>query len=173
MIGEKTEKLLKLLKDKKFNKIKRTDQIKLITGAEVECLKLVSELKQNFSEKEVESLDVYASIKYKEINDILRKGKEIPKEYKTVINDINNALKKNILENDIVVFRGNSGNDVKDSAYKSTSVNLYSAYNFSVGNNSTINAYKIPKGTNYAFIGGGEYEVLLSQDIDLEKYKII
>jgi hypothetical protein len=171
-LSKNTDKMLKLLKEKKFSKLSRTQQIKIITGIEAECLKSMSELKQTFSDSEAESLDVYASVKYKEINKILREGITPPKSLQKIIKDIDNVFKKNTLEKDIIVFRGTSGIEKIDAAYKSTSVNLYSAYNFSLGENSTIDAYKIPKGTSFAFIGGGEYEVLLPPNIDLMKYKL-
>ena len=171
-LGNKTEELFNKLKNNKFVKMNRASQIKLISQSEIENLKTVAKLNQNFTDSEANSLDIYVSNEYKEINKILREGLKVPKKYEKILKDINNVFNKNKLEEDIIVFRGTEGIEEKDKAYKSTSINLYDAYNFSNTEKFTINAYKIPKGTSYAYIGGGEKELLLPPLFDLEKYKL-
>lgn len=167
----KTAELLIRLQEGRFTKLNREAQRRLVSASKKECLNTIKLLKQDFTDSQADSIDVYCSSEYEKINDGLRKG-HISSEYKAVVDDLNDILNKNVLNDDIVVYRGTRGVEKIDKAFKSVSINLYSAYNFSRTDDATINAYLIPKDTKYIYVGGGEYELILPPMIDLERYKI-
>lgn len=168
------------LQSGKFRKLNRIRQNKLIQQSEERAIEIQKKLTQNFSDDEIDALDIYASSSYQDINKYLRDDnykKEVTEGFiKTLddtIKDIDSSMKKNTLEEDLIVYRaiGNEKELKNDKAYKSTSIDPYKA-NIFKKEGGNIMSFKIPKGTNYAYIGGGEKELLLPRDFDLEKYEV-
>lgn len=152
-----------------YKKLSRASQQKMYDKVKKE-IGPVDNMPQNFTLKESDVLDVYASSKYQKINGELRSG-NMSAETKKIVSKIDAIMDKNVLKKDIIVYRGTNGSfSSKDKAYTSTSIDPTTANSFSGGGN--IHAYRIPKGTKCVFIGGGEKEMLLPRDFDLSKHKI-
>lgn len=133
-----------------------------------------SKLSQNFTPEEEDALNEYVSIKYKEINDQLRKG-EVDSKNQKIVDLITSSMENNKLKEDIIVHRGFDNSKKTQNSKKSftsTSLSKSTANNFSRGGEATLKSYKLPKGTPSAYIGGGEYELLLPPNFDLDKYEI-
>ena len=154
-----------------YQKLSRASKVKMIEKVKKE-LSTPSDLPQNFTSKEADYLDIYASSKYQKINGELRSGK-LSAETKKIVSRIDAIMDKNVLKKDIIVYRGTNGSysTTKDKAYTSTSVDVLTASNFARGE-AKLHAYRIPKGTKCVYIGGGEKELLLPRDFDLKKHKI-
>lgn len=170
------DKLFDLLKSDKFKKLDRKKQTSLILDSEQEAITKARTLTQNFSSEEVDDLDLYSSVAYQKINGYLRNPdkedyQKDKSEIDQVIKNIDSAISNNTLEEDLIAYRAlNNSKELKsDKAYQSTSLDPYTAYNFKRGEGD-IFAIKLPKGTNYAYIGGGEKELLLPRDMDLSQY---
>lgn len=128
------------------------------------------DLEQTKDSNEQNALDTYASSQYIKINAELRSGK-ISKKYEGTIAIIDKVMAENKLKHDMVLYRAVDPSAItkEDLAYKSTSVSPLTANNFKRGS-AELFRFKIPKGTNYAYIGGGEMEVLLPRDFQMKKY---
>jgi hypothetical protein len=167
------EKLYVALDSGKFKKQDRITQNKLINDCLAETSQIEKNLTQNFSEDEIDALDNYVSISYKDINGYLRK-ENVDKDEKLdkTIKLIDSAIKKNTLKEDLVIYRSLSGSGElkQDNAFQSASIDPYASYQF-MRDGGKIHKLIIPKGTNYAYIGGGEKEILLPRGLDLSKYK--
>jgi len=168
------------LSDKSFRKLDRAKQYKLISESEKKSKEKGNKLEQNFSDKEIEAMDIYASHSYRDINDYLRgdlkdedENSDYIKELKSTIADIDSIIDKHELKEDLVVYRGQdaSHGENDNKAYKSTSLDPYTAYNFARGDKPEIKQYIIPKGTKYAYMGGGEKEVIFGRDLDMGKFQ--
>jgi 8-oxo-dGTP pyrophosphatase MutT (NUDIX family) len=178
--GKNTDKLFKKLSEGKFKKLNRASQGKLIVASQKETIDKGTQLIQNFTENESDAMDIYASSMYQDINGYLRGiipenelHKDVLKSIKSVIVNIDSAINKNELSEDLVVYRGVDESKIesgKDNAYKSTSLEPYIAYSFARGEKPTIKRYIIPKGTKYAYMGGAEKEILFGRDFDINKY---
>ena len=128
----------------------------------------------HWTSKEEDSLADYTSSGYKKINTELRTGK-VSKKTEKVVRDMDNILSKNILQEDVIVYRGTNGSFDSDKAYISTSTSAYNAYGFAYmsGNKGArIEAYRIPKGTKAIWIGNGEKELILPRGFDLKKHRL-
>lgn len=169
--NEKEEQLFLLLKSNKFKTKSRNIQSKLIQQSENEVVSKANDLKQNFNSKEADALDTYVSFEYKKINPYLRFKSTGDSKLDKVISLIDSAIEKSKLTKDLIVYRSvdNLSDLNGDIAYKSTSLDPYKSNIFKKEGGS-IYRFKIPKGTNYAYIGGGEKELLLPRDFDLYKY---
>jgi len=165
------DKLHSLLDSGKFKSKNRVEQTKLIGDAQDHTRKVEKSLTQDFDDKEIDALDTYVSEKYKDINSYLRKGEKDNPELDKTISLIDSAISKNKLKEDIIVYRSLSGNQelVEDKAFQSTSIDPYTSNTFKT-KEGKIYKLKIPAGTNYAYIGGGEKEMLLPRDLDLTKF---
>lgn len=154
----------------KLNKLpNRAGQVKLIARVNKELNSLDHQLEKNYTDSEADALDNYVSINYQKINSELRTGKLSAKN-KKIVDTIDLVMEKNILKQDIIVFRAVDPAHIKFNAgFVSTSLSPMTANNFKRGN-ADIFKLKIPKGTNYAYIGGGEYELLLPRNLDVTKY---
>ncbi len=154
-----------------FNRLSRDSKSKMISKVQKATV-IPTDLPQNYTAKESDFLDTYASIKYQKINGELRSGK-LTTETKTSVSRIDALFDKNVLKKDVIVYRGTNGSFTgKDKAYTSTSVDVLTASNFARGD-AKIHAYRIPKGTKAIYIGGGEKELLLPRNFDINKYKIL
>ncbi len=153
-----------------FNRLSRNSKSQMIKKVQKGSV-IPGDLPQNFTAKESDFLDTYASSKYQKINGELRSGK-LSAETKKSVDRIDAIMDKNVLKKDVIVYRGTDGSFTgKDKAFTSTSVDVLTASNFARGN-AKIHAYRIPKGTKAVFIGGGEKELLLPRNFDINKYKI-
>ena len=153
-----------------YKKLSRASQEKMVSKVRKEFVDTEG-LPRNFSSKEGDFLDIYASSKYQKINGELRTGKLSP-DTKRVVGRIDAIMEKNVLKRDVIVYRGTNGSfSSKDKAYTSTSIDVLTANNFARGD-AKLHAYRIPKGTKCVYIGGGEKELLLPRDFDINKYKI-
>lgn len=167
-IPPNTAMLLSAVQSGKYAKMPRAAQSKLMAKINQEMAE-TSTLPQNFTSKEVNALDVYASVKYQTINGELRSGK-ISKSTQKIVDQLDGAMDKNVLTHDVIVYRGTDGATQTNKAYTSTTVSAHIANGFAKGSN--ISAYRIPKGTKCAYIGGGEKELLLPRGFDLNKHKL-
>ena len=154
------------------------------------------DLKTTLSNNEIASLEEYVGIHYKEINETLKYGK--PKEeneyyslfeIKRDINNIDNAISKNELVDDVVCYKGTTSKYYKNlNVGDSTTVPLYFSTTMKEGVTDkfirrNINDKKepillevrVPKGTNAIYMGDNfgsqnEYELLLDRNL---QYKVI
>lgn len=150
--------------------VNRAAQQKLWNKAEKEAMTPV--IGQNWTKSEENALSHYTSSGYITVNEELRSGKMSAKTKKTV-EAMDRVLSKNILKEDVIVYRGTSGKySGKDAAYTSTSTSVTNASAFARGKDATIRAYRIPKGTKAIWIGSGERELILPRNFDMEKYRI-
>lgn len=159
----------------KFKKLNREAQSKLIDKVSQESDNIANSLKSDFKadDNQINALDVYTSITYQSINSDLRKGQKLNMRFQNIVKNIDNVITDNILKQDLIVYRGTGKeDDFNSKGFSSTSIDPYSAYNFARGEDSVLKKYILPKGTNYAFIGGGEKELLLPRDFDLQKYEV-
>jgi len=166
-------KLFDALQSGKFKKMDRVKQGKLIDAAQSDTRDIESNLEQNFTDEEIDALDDYVSINYKKINGFLRdpENVKISKKDQETIDQIDSAIKKHKLKEDLVVYRSLSGTEglKEDKAFQSTSIDPYASYQFK-SDGGKIYKLTIPAGTNYAYLGGGEKELLLPRDLDLSKF---
>lgn len=125
----------------------------------------------NWTSKEEGSLVDYTGRGYLTINAELRSGK-VSKKTEKVVKDMDNILSKNILQEDVIVYRGTNASFDSDKAYISTSTSVNNARNFARGENARIEAYRIPKGTKAIWIGNGEKELILPRGFDLKKHRL-
>lgn len=129
----------------------------------------------NLTGEQVDAVTTYVSEKYKEINNHLRGL--VPTKDKSLLNTIghiNEAISKNTLKEDMIVYRSVSDDKhlKSDKAFQSVSIDPSVANNFSRIDGSKVYAFKIPAGTNYAYLGGSEKELVLNNKVDLSKYVI-
>jgi len=150
-------------------KLSREASVKLQKKMEKETVSN-SDIKGKFTASEEKAIDRYTSIEFKTINGELRSGKMSAKTKATVAK-MDEAMSKNVLKRDVIVYRGTDGSHGTDKAYTSTSTNPLTAGNFARGN-AKMQAYVIPKGTHVLAIGGGEGEIILSRGFNLGKHKI-
>lgn len=137
---------------------------------------------ENLSGDELNALIDYTGQDYVKINSSLRRGK-VPKKYNNTINSLNNAISKNVVPENMTVFRGMAstkkmdfgykvGSIVEDKGFVSTDMDVITASEFAFPDagysgkfkSRTIFEIKIPKGSNAGFINEatmGEQEVLL------------
>ena len=168
-IPSTTDKYLSAVQSGAYQKLSRASKAKMAEKVKKETMELSG--MQNFTEKEGDYLDIYASSKYQKINGELRSGK-VSAETKKIVSKIDKIMEKNVLKKDIIVYRGTDGSfSTKDKAYTSTSLDAVTANNFARGK-AKLQAYRIPKGTKCVYIGGGEKELLLPRGFDLNKHKI-
>jgi len=159
----------------KFKKLNRNSQIKVITKFEKQAEQVESALNlknnRNMTDNDMDALDMYASIEYKNINSYLRgQTNKVGKKTLSAISTINDIFKKNNLESETSVYRGLSGSDILNSlengksfvskAYTSTSINPYTANSFN-REDGFMMKINLKKGQPIAYIGGGEKEMLL------------
>lgn len=166
-LSTNTEKFIDAIQSGKYKKMSRSAQMKMIEKVKAENKAL--DLPMNFTSKEEAALSKYTSSGYLKINGELRSGK-LSAETRSTVKTIDSIMKKNVLKHDVIVFRGTDGSYTTDKAYQSTSTSAWSSYTFTKGNN--LHAYRIPKGTNAVYVGGGENELILPRGFDLNKYKI-
>lgn len=153
-----------------IRQVNRAAQQKLWDKAEKEAM--IPSIGQNWTRSEENALSHYTSSGYITVNEELRSGKMSAKTKKTV-EAMDRVLSKNILKEDVIVYRGTSGKySGKDAAYTSTSTSVTNASAFARGKDATIRAYRIPKGTKAIWIGSGERELILPRNFDMEKYRI-
>jgi hypothetical protein len=148
----------------------RKAQEKLMTSVEKEIKQKSSDLHIPKDSKDHDVLDTYASVQYKDINGQLRKGK-VSAKYQKIVDQIDQIITQNKLNKDLIVYRGVEESAIRssDKAFKSCSISPIVASNF-VRGGAKLFRFKIPKGINYSYIGGGEYEILFSRDLDLQKF---
>jgi hypothetical protein len=164
-------------------KLSRDSKAKLMAKFDKQAAKTEESLgltNRDMTDKEIDALDTYASIDYKNINSYLRgTTPKIDKKLMNVISNIDNVFKKNKLSDDTTVFRGLSGadllNDIQpgktftSKAYSSTSINPNTAHSFK-RNDGFAMKINLKKGQPIAYIGGGEKEMLLPANT---KFRII
>jgi len=125
--------------------------------------------------RELEALRSYKEEGFSRINTVARRGgksKEMP--------GIDSALKKNLLQEDVVVYRGinikpntMAGKTVTDMGYMSTSLDPSIAAGFAEST-GTILRIRIPAGTPTAYmermviLGKGESEMILGRGTKLK-----
>jgi hypothetical protein len=129
-------------------------------------------LKVTPDSKEQDILNIYVSKEYIKINSELRSGK-ISQKTQKIVDKIDKIINDYKLEQDIIAYRSveTSAIHSQDDAFKSITLSPFIALSFKKNQkgNSEIFKLKIPKGTNYAYIGGGEAELLLPRDFSLKK----
>lgn len=166
-IPSNTDKFISVLQNGNYKKMSRSAQGKLIKKVKSE--NKVPDVPKDYRQKEEAALGKYTSSGYQKINGELRSGKLSASTEKTV-DTIDKVMQKNVLKHDIIVYRGTDGSFISDKAYISTSTSAYNAYGFA--KNGNIHAYRIPKGTHCAYIGGAENELLLPRGFNINKHKI-
>lgn len=148
----------------------RKETEKLMAKVEKDVKEKDKHLSTPKDSKEQDTLDRYVSIDYININSGLRKGK-LNAKLQTIVDKIDIIINNEKTKEEIVVYRGvePSAIEKSDAAFKSCSISPIVANNF-VRGSAKLFRFKIPKNTNYAYIGGGEGEILFSRDFDLKKY---
>lgn len=122
--------------------------------------------------KDQDTLDKYVSIEYQNINSQLRSGK-VSSDVGKIVANLDKVIQKNKLPRDLIVYRSVEPSAIKekDPAFKSTTLSPMIANNFK-RRGAEIFRFKIPKGTPYAYIGGGEKEVLFPRNFQISKYQV-
>ena len=157
--------------------------------------KKAEETKNTLSNDEVKAIKNYTGVGFKEINEYLENGTTLYDVYnndigiQNDITNIENAINKNTIDDNIIVFKGTSnelwneykiGEEVEMPVFNSTSLNEKIAHRFAKhysfqGKEKAILEIRVPKGTKGVSIGDfyatqNEQEILLNKNT---KYRII
>ena len=169
-LSNPNDALFAVLFSGKFAKLPRPKQISLIEKSKLYTQFIEKNLEQNFNSKESDALDNYVSVNYVVINSSLRNKTPLSAKNQKIVDLIDSAISKSKLKQELTIYRSSSNLSL-DQAFSSASINPYAAYNFHRGD-SKISRFVIPSGTNYAYIGGGEKEILLARTFNMSKYVV-
>jgi len=127
-----------------------------------------------YSDKEQDAIEEYKSFSsgaFEKINNGLRKGK-LAKKWQNIADLLDSALLRLKLPNDLIIYRAMDNRYIAeiDKAFISTSPDPNTADVFNVGDNSEIFRFKIPKGTNYIFLGRNELEIIFPRGFNMTKH---
>ncbi len=169
------ERYLNLVQSGKFDNLSRAERERILEEVDKHAEKLGETLGMYEKAGVMDALVAYQGSGYRYMNDramgIKTGDKKFDAEIKTHMKNLDKAIEMRRTTHDMIVWRGSSRAEKNSRRY--VSVSLHASVSDSFRDDGHIHAFRIPKGTPYAYSNRiGEYEMILPRGFKLQKYKV-
>lgn len=169
------ERYLNLIQSGKFDNLSRAERERILEEVDKHAEKLGETLGMYEKAGVMDALVAYQGSGYRYMNDramgIKTGDKKFDKEIKEHMKNLDRAIEMRRTTHDMIVWRGSSRAEKNSRRY--VSVSLHASVSDSFRDDHHIHAFRIPKGTPYAYSNRiGEYEMILPRGFKLQNYKI-